>query len=282
MNSTRPNQHRNGATQDSQAARSVRRGGRAPRWSSTVVGVAIGLGFAISVLGSGGSGFFSHTICRTGESVGGGTFWTAYSLTNAPYHGTGYYRAEFGLFELLGFTEVNARGDVSNGNLSTGYFETQRWTLYVQSNDTVNGPGLDRPCASRYSASPSTPAPDISAQGLPLQGPGNTSNAGEPTTFNDSDSIPSVVFSNGFVSTNHAPVTTCGKTATELNFTSDSFDVSITINGTTGSTSAIVSIASVENFTYDFPANGGTWLVDDLQLNPGLRGPGLAFSWQPC
>jgi len=43
-----------------------------------------------------------------------------------------------------------------------------------------------------------------------------------------------------------------------------------------------LTISSVESYTYVFPANGGTWQVDDLQNNPGLTGPGLAFRWTAC
>jgi hypothetical protein len=247
-----------------------------------VSGVAVGVLVVLAAFSVGGAGFFSHVTCDLGGAVGSETIWTPYSLTNAPYPGTSYYKANFSLFETFGPTKVAASGSLGGGNISTGYFETQDWTIHDQSNRTVVGPGLNHPCASRYAATPSAPVPDISVQGLPLQGPGNTSNAGEPTTFNDSGPLPSAVFSNGFVSANLPPITTCGTSSKELNFSSTSFDVSLTVPSSSGSVTAIVAIASAESYTYFFPANSGTWLVDDLQLNSGLVGPGLAFSWQPC
>lgn len=250
---------------------------------SLVLGVMIGSSIAIAIIGAGGGvGLFSHVSCDLGKVAGSETIWTPYSLTNTPYLGRSYYDASFDLFETFGPTHVTLSGAQGKGNISTGYFETQKWTLQNQSNVTVVGPGPIHPCASRYSASPSAPVPDISVQGLPLQGPGNTTNAGEPTTFNDSGALPSATFANGFVTANLPPMATCGTSSKELNFSSTSFDISVAINGFAGSASTTLSISSVENYTYYFPGNAGTWLVDDLQLNIPLRGPGLAFSWEPC
>ena len=124
---------------------------------------------------------------------------------------------------------------------------------------------------------------EVTVDGEPLQGPGNTSNANEPTTFSFGVvPVPSTVFANGFINADRPPVSTCGGPDQELNFSSASFDIYLTVPSPSGDVTTTVDIESTESYTYFFPANSGTWLVDDLQENSGLQGPGLAFSWQPC
>ena len=122
--------------------------------------------------------------------------------------------------------------------------------------------------------------------GFPLQGPGNTSNANEPTTFHGNGTIsshfPTAVFANGFLASNSLSISTCGKLGQSLNYSSTSFDVSISVDTAHGPIPVIFSIPSLENYTYFFPPNSGNWQVDNLQGNPGLHGPGLAFSWTAC
>jgi hypothetical protein len=248
------------------------------------VGIVVGLVLPLTVFVAGGGGILNYTVCDRGSEVSSANYWTPYSLTNAPYLGHAYYKATFSLLETFGPTKVVATGILTNGNVSTGYFETQNWTFYLQSNVTSNGPGLNNPCASRYAAFPSAPGLDVSSQGLPLQGPGNTSNAGEPTTFSYSGwvgrPLPSAVFSNGFYTANSPSITTCGTTYKEVNLTSTSFQVTFDLGP--GLPPATYTMLSLENWTYSFPANGGTWQVDDLQSNPDGPGGGLAFSWTSC
>ena len=260
----------------------MRAGPQSASTKSLVLGAVIGAMTYAGIIGASGLGLVSHTSCNLGVDIGSETIWTPYSLTNAPYLGTSHYTANFSLFETFGFTKVTASGYLDSGNISTGYFETQKWTLYEQSNGTFLGPGTNHRCDSRYAAMASAPIPDLSAQGLPLQGPGNMSNINEPTSYNDSGPLPSAEFLNGFYSANLPPVTTCGTPAKVLNVTSSSFEISITMSTIVGPVSTDVPIASWENFTYHFPANTGTWQVDNLSA-PGGPGGGWAFNYTgPC
>lgn len=248
------------------------------------VGIAVGIVLPLLVFVGGGGGVLSHAICVSGSPVSNATVWTPFSLTNAPYLGSTVYRAHFANWELFGWTNVTIGPPGSlTGNVSTGYFETQNWTLYSESNRSLAGPGLNRYCESEYTVLMSHTQFDVSVSGEPLQGLGNASNVNEPTTFTYGHSgHSSAIFANGFTSANAAPVSTCGTHASELNFTSTSFEISMTFSTVSGPVSTIVTISSAENYTYLFPANGGTWQVDDLQNNPGLVGPGLAFRWTAC
>lgn len=251
------------------------------------LGVVVGVALSLATFASAGSGVWTHTICVTGALEANQVFWTPWDLTNAPYLGRTIWGASFDNWGLFGPGHVVlSNGNLTNGNVSTGYFETQNWSVYEQSNRTELGPGVNGPCVSPYVVMLAHTLFDQGTDGVPLQGPGNTSNVNEPTSFygfgNVSSHLPTATFANGFVVPNMPPVSTCGEPARSLNFSSTSFDVSITIQTSHGPVPVVFSISSLENYTYYFPANGGTWQVDDLQENTGLRGPGLAFSWTAC
>jgi hypothetical protein len=254
------------------------------RPASLAVGAAIGIALTLTVAAIGGLTFSSHIVCVQGGDVADVLFWTPWSLVNAPYLGSTNYTAHFWLYELFGPTNVTLKGGFPFDNISAGgYFETENWTVFSQANSSQLGPGSNSPCRSAYGAERSLTRFTVSTNGANLESVGNTSDMNEPTTFpNATSQHPSAVFANGFVEANQAPVSTCGGPAKELNLTSSSFDISLTVPGPSGPITSLTSVASFENFTYHFPANGGTWQVDDLQENSGLRGPGLAFSWHAC
>jgi hypothetical protein len=248
-------------------------------------GVTVGVVFVLAIAGIGGLSLLSHTNCTLGPSLGNQILWTPFSLVNAPYLGYARYSAQFTVFQPPGSTTVRvtlSEGQVTGGNISAGYFETQNWTVFGEANTSTAGPGQNHPCVSHSVATASAPSFNDVVDGAILQGTGNTSNANEPTSFNDSGPQSAAGFANGFVSPNQPSVSTCGLPAKELNFSSRSFDFSLPVGGPSDPVATSVTISSLENFTYYFPANGGAWLVDDLQQNAGLRGPGLAFSWQHC
>ena len=255
-----------------------------------VLGVAFGVVLSLTVFAAAGEGVLTHTVCRTGALESNQAIWTPWELVNAPYLGHTIWGGSFDTWGLFGPTHVTlSNGNLSKGNISTGYFETQNWSVYDQSSQTELGPGANHPCNSPYLVKLAHTTFDVSVDGQPLQGPGNTTNANEPTTFDCSlcspggPSIPSAIFSNGFVRANLPPVTTCGVSGRDLNFSSESFDVSIPTQTDHGPILINLSISSQANYTYYFPPNGGTWQIDDLQENmPGLRGQGLAFNWRPC
>jgi hypothetical protein len=252
-------------------------------WRPVLAGIVVACVVVTVVYAAGVSGILSHAECVTTRTVGQQPFWTPFSLVNTPYLGSTHFTAEFwtDAFGVNSTVRVGP-GVLTDSNLSWGYFETQNWTVYAESNVTVFGPGVDSSCQTAYSAVPTPTAFNVGIDGVTLQGSGNISNAGEPTSFNDSGPQAAAVFVNGFETANRPAVSTCGGPATELNFTSVSFHLLVTLPGTDGSVTTVASVSSLESFTYFFPADSGTWSIDDLQVNNGLSGPGLAFSWQSC
>lgn len=246
-------------------------------------GAAVGIALTLVVASIAGIGLLSHVDCVKGKSIGTALYWTSFALANAPYGGSTTYSANFSLYDLFGPSQVVLRnGSVERGNVSAGYFQTENWTVYSQSNATTLGPGMNQPCASEFGADQAPTNYSVSVNGGVLQGPGNTTNAGQPTLFSEGYPNRSVEFSNGFASANYPMVSTCGASTRVLNFTSPSFDISLVPVSSQEPAPVVASLYSLETFTYRFPANGGVWLVDDLQENSGLRGPGLAFSWEAC
>jgi hypothetical protein len=249
-------------------------------------GIAVGIAITLATFAAGGGGLLSHTVCSVGAPVANELFWTPFNLVNAPYLGSTYYQSSFDTWELYGPTHVRVQGWLLGGNLSTGYFETQNWSVFSQANQFSLGPGPNHPCTTSYKVGLAPSSFTVSYSGIPLQGPGNTSNTNEPTTFHgngtNSSHFPAAVFANGFLESNSPSISTCGKPGQSLNYSSTSSDVSITVATAHGSTPVVFSVPPLENYTYYFPSNLGTWQVDNLQQNTALRGPGLAFSWTGC
>lgn len=247
----------------------------------------MGISMVLVVAGVAGVGLFVHQSCSRGRFVAGETFWTPFELVNVPYEGSTVFSSRVTVYDSLGQTVVSVNNATLAGpNLSSGYFETEYWSIFREVNVTSLGTGVDSLCSASLIALPSAPAYNVGADPW-LQGPGNTSNVNEPTTFDDDDAgtaypIPPAGFANGFVAPNLSNVSTCGGPAAEQNFSSTSFQTAITLATSSGPISVVVAIHSWETFTYHFPANGGIWLEDSLPANAGLKGPGLAFEWTPC
>jgi len=272
--------------EDAPMSFSIKPSGERGHWRERLAfasaGVVIGALIVVGTISASGFGLQSHTSCVRGPIVADENLWTPFALANSPYLGWTGWNASFSLIDAAGPANYTLTdGFLGRGNLSTGYFQTQNWSVSTQTNQSTMGPGRNQPCSAGFVAMISPPNFSSASDGPPLQGPGNTSNLGEPATFSP-DGRPAAVFDNGFVSANQPQISTCGGPSKEVNFNSSSFDISISVNSTSGPLSIAISISSIERFTYFFPANDGTWLVDDLQENAGLRGPGLAFSWQPC
>jgi hypothetical protein len=245
------------------------------------VGALVGATVILAGFAASGLGIVSHTACETGNLQADQNFWTPFDLTNAPYGGHTTWGASFYDWEIDGYGHTAlSHGNLSKGNISTGYFETENWSVYALSNETVLGPGVNTPCTMTYRAVISPTTRTVVVDGPPLQGPGNTSNANEPTTFTP-DGYPAATFSNGFVGANEPSITTCRGPGRILNLSSESFEISFTFETSKGPLPLVFSVWSLENYTYYFPANFGTWQVDNLSA-PGGPGGGWAFSYSPC
>lgn len=242
---------------------------------------AVVVALLVSVPYAAGFGLIFHESCSTDRLVSNENIWTPFALVNAPYLGTTAWGATFSLIELLGPTKVVlSNGVLGKGNLSTGYFETQNWSVYSQSSTIVLGSGSNRPCTAPFDSALSKPSFDVSYDGFPLQGPGNTSNVNE-TTFFSPDGRPSMTFNNGYTMANTPAISTCERQSTEAVIRSSSFIVLNPLASSAAGSNVSVAIESFESFSYFFPADSGTWQIDNLSARGGPGG-GWAFSYSPC
>jgi hypothetical protein len=191
-------------------------------------------------------------------------------LLNAPYNGLAYGTVPIdnGSQNLTIF--ANNSGGV------WGLFEHVGWTIRQgvatgQSNSS---------CRRVYFPSLTD---DWTSVGLPLF------NSSAPAYLNDSaeanwvqiNGTPGpVYFSNGF----YAPtgqISTCGQSATHRAASSDYLQIGVQFDVNDVAHVVNVTLAVSTQYEYVFPANGGTWAIDNLSA-PGGPGGGWAFSYSPC
>lgn len=200
-------------------------------------------------------------------------------LLNSPYGGLAWGNVSF----VPGFLPNNVTGEGtrdSNGGADWAGFDSNVIVDSVE-NATVWGAGENAPCASPYSITLG-PTGNL-AQGIPIMGPGNVSDALEPTTIANG-TLSNVYFSNGFTVSNGADVSTCGETAKSLPQVVSSYLI-LTFRFVSAGQSHVVPFdlpMTSSQYHYWFPANFGTWQVDNLSA-PGGPGGGWAFNYVgPC
>lgn len=132
--------------------------------------------------------------------------------------------------------------------------------------------------------------------GCEILGPGNQSDSSEPAQFNisiwggpGSSGVTSVIYHNGFYFPNAPDVSTCGGLSVTLRIGSSWLDLQVPF--VSDGHVQVVNIISpggfgydqfTANFSYTFPANFGTWAVDNLSAAGGPGG-GWAFNFLgPC
>jgi len=212
---------------------------------------------------------FVHTQCEKQLVATEVDRWIPAALVNSPYGGWGY-----GQGHGWGAT-------VLNGTAAALMLEGSEAELFTTHNASLAGVGPDSPCTGRYLAS----LPDQNYYGGTAGFINKTSNLtdrGEAGTFDvygDASNLSKVVyFSNAFDSANAPNVTTCGggRTVRSVLTYHDSIDLPFDVNGT--QFIAPYELTWAQNFTYEFPANFGTWAVDDLSAAGGPGG-GWAFDF---
>lgn len=151
-------------------------------------------------------------------------------------------------------------------------------TVFSANNQTVLGPGTNARCSGPYQVA-------LFAHGaeygdISLAGP-NVSDRNEPTILGPWNS--NLSFQNGFAQPNTANVTTCDATATSAPGVISKFlTLWVTFSETGHSHTVSFRTPLVETvYHYWFPANFGTWQIDNLSA-PGGPGGGWAFSYSPC
>jgi len=212
-------------------------------------------------------------------------------LVNSPYGGgawgNGTFPATFpGIWNgppPRGVKAVAYGTGALNGSAEGAFFTVNASINSVQ-NLTVPGPGPGSPCSLPYSVSLGSPPYYLEAGGgiLPQN---STTDVGEPSTATiaGTHGVFSVAsFNNSFTQSNELSLSTCGGAARSISLIESSYlDVSVPVLGPNGSQEYPYTIPVQETYHYFFPADFGTWQIDNLSA-PGGPGGGWAFSYQPC
>jgi hypothetical protein len=196
---------------------------------------------------------------------------TPYLLLNSPYNGSA--QGQFKVWNnSSGTPSWWGEIDYAQNGMVTDQFRDLQWTVYEA---VSSGEGVS--CKGVYV----TGVRDNGAGVINQYGP-YANDSLEPTWSGDNGtSYDRVIFNNSFSRTTQL-VDTCGVGQKRLGLSSAhlSIVIPIDVNGQVVSIAATVSVFS--NYTYAFPANAGSWAVDNLSA-PGGPGGGWAFSYLgPC
>ena len=264
---------------------------RRRRWIAVagVVAVVVVVGLAVPTW-VGGWAPIAHWTCQPDSEVFTRIAWAPLSLANSPYGGFAFVNATVPSGPFGSTTPgLHVGGGEKNGTVWGGFWQVIAEVSPLQ-NQTVWGPGTNLRCAAPFTVRLLTVGrPQVYTgeifnwHGGPLFGPNSTSDSSEPTSYNLSSSAngSSLYFSNGFYSANAQNVSTCGGRAQSIPVQSSQFTVWVPYSSSGKSTAIPFTIPSLQRFSYSFPANFGTWQVDNLSA-PGGPGGGWAFSYSPC
>jgi hypothetical protein len=213
-------------------------------------------------------------------------------LVNSPYGGSAYGQGigPSTFPGLSGFgnpttVRVGLGVNASRGSAGGAFFPANV-AIYHVANTLVAGPGSSSLCPTSPLQAVLSPSPQTGLYGAPVAVPSTTSDSGEASYLEHIDHSGSGTiaawFNNGFSLANRIAVSTCGSSQ-ELNLSFYSSSFNIGFNATWNGVQYVVSysIPFALNFTYSFPADTGTWQVDNLSA-PGGPGGGWAFAYQPC
>jgi len=247
---------------------------------SAFVATGIVLGLIVSLAGlSGTLDPLERTVCAKGSTIYTSGFGQIPAvLMNAPYGGSVLGTAYFPASLRNSTVPVGIEAGDSNGGADSAGIGA-KVSVAALTNQTALGPGVSRSCTHPFVAS--VVLVGGIWLGTQIMGPGNRSDAAEPTVLLDYPS--NISFANGFDAANSANISTCGGPAQTAALTSNFLTLWVTFasGGTAHSVSFEVPIAT-DQFSYTFPADFGTWAVDNLS-EPAGPGGGWAFDYLgPC
>jgi hypothetical protein len=195
---------------------------------------------------------------------------TPQMLLNSPYNGSA-----FGTVPIENGT-LNLTLFANNSGGAWGFFDRTDWTI----RDGTSPGGASAACRATYFVSF---AGDSSSDGLPLfnsSAPAFLNDSTEPNSVQINGTPGPVYFSNGFRDAT-GEISTCGGSAVGRNLTSTHIEVGVQFRANGATHTADVTIDVSTHYEYRFPANGGSWEIDNLSA-PGGPGGGWAFSYIPC
>jgi hypothetical protein len=249
------------------------------RWTTgsaiLILAIVVGL-FTPTIIG--GWAPVLHWTCQPVSRVLNQTVQIPSVLVNSPYGGNASGAVMLPPGFLPGFLVGMGTGATNGGSTAAAFLSNI--TVSVVKNGTVWGAGTNRRCSGPFEI---TLAPiGAPSLGIPLLGLGNISDRLEPDLlFPQSPDL--IYFSNGFQSANWENISTCGGTAQKLPLVFATY-LTLSAHFAWGGENHAVpfNLPMVSSqFEYEFPADFGTWQVDNLSA-PGGPGGGWAFSYSPC
>ena len=251
------------------------------RWAiASILAIsALGIGLVLPTL-IGGWAPALHWACQPVGQVTNQTAQIPAQSLNAPYGGRVWANVTTppGLILRGSNTGIILRAQDSDGGVSWNGFQANV-TVFADENETMWGPGSNVRCTLPFEVV-LNPTGEFSA-GIALLGQGNLSDRQEPNVLYPGYAN-IVYFSNGFQAANSQNISTCGGSSQSIPVSSMHLTLwaHFTSGGANHTAPFNVPIV-VSAFHYWFPANFGTWQVDNLSA-PGGPGGGWAFSYSPC
>lgn len=229
--------------------------------------------------------------CVATEVVANQTGWLPLAIANSPYEGNTSEKSIVpkGLYGPPPDNPPGVVGSVNNGTIGGGLWQVN-FTVFALSNSLTWGFGSNRRCSQSFEIQIESVVPGRLFTGDffewawgPQFGPNATSDAGEPTQFNLSlvEGQSTVYFDNGFYQPNTPSISTCGTGDQHRSAISNYLDVWTPFVYKGHLVTQRVVLPFTQEFQYSFPANSGTWQIDNLSA-PSGPGGGWAFSYSPC
>jgi len=194
---------------------------------------------------------------------------TPWLLVNSPYNGSGSgsVYVDNGSYSL---TLSPLNGAV------VGFFEHFNWSVSSE----VSPPGSSVSCAGKFFLSYSDDWTSTTYD--PANGAISnfTNDSDEPSTASTSWTAATIHYYNGFYRPT-ASLSTCGSGAAVKRVRSNHSTIGVSFNQSALPSVINVTLSVETWYSYTFPANGGTWLIDNLSA-PGGPGGGWSFSYSPC
>lgn len=225
-----------------------------------------------------------HTLCApTGRPVDSFSLWVPAGIGSAPYGGVVFNNATVpsGPLSAFPFGEVIYGIGFSNGSIRWAGFGAL-WNVTALANVTEWGPGANSPCTAQYSFALSFWGGIVS--GAPIVGDGNQTvpQANRTLGMTPFPGELNLTVETGFAVANLPPISTCG-TSQIWTPTIQTFGIRVTVPLTVAGRTVSIpyTLPFDETYRYQFPANFGTWQVENNSA-PGGPGGGWAFSYSPC
>jgi len=191
-------------------------------------------------------------------------------LVNSPFLGSGT-----GTYLGVSPSNLSPSGPIvgaENGSV-WGHFEDFRSTIREGVHqDTSNA------CDGQFFVSQT----DNLSGGTQSLGSGLRNDSSEQEWVGDNGTGYSLVYLNNSFTSATTSVSTCGLDRETLGLTSDHFSIRLPFSTEGHPENVTVEVNALVSLAYTFPADGGTWLIDNLSA-PGGPGGGWAFSFLgPC